>query len=1218
MADRVPRPARASPPTGARPTPHVTEAVAAIGALVPLLDLADGVPPTRRRRGLRRVLRPGRPRARRMPRRRPRGRRLRERFRVVLLDEYQDTRVVQTRLLARLFARHGGDGGRRSAPVDLRLPGRERREPRPVPPRLRRSTAGATPLTFALSTSWRNPVEVLDAANGSSRRSPRRPRSTSSGSRPGPAPRRHGRHGVPRDPAGGGRRGRRVVRRPTGAANPDGSRRSCCAPGRTCAAFAAASPPAACRSTSSASAVCCSARRSSTWSACLRVLHDPAAGSELIRLLPGPAGGSAPRHRGAADVARGCRATTTPSSGSTTRSPRRSGVGRRGRARVDRRRARLRRRGARRHGALAGFSDGGPRPAARARAAARLLRSRAGGDLVDFVTLVEQEMLLDIEVAANEQGTAALPGGVRRRARRLRRHRRPRRPRRLPLLARRGRAADDMGPRSEEPEAGTVQLLTVHGSKGLEWDVVAVPRLVEGELPAQPQRARTAGSASATAVRVPRRRRRAPGAGLARADDQKDVTSRRVFKDELKARNSPRSVDWPTSLSPVRGRPAADRVVLGGRRQADAAEPVPRDLAEAGVVDGAASRRPPVRGRTRSATPPRPRWPLDPLGDRARRGSRPPPTAVRTANPGAAGRNRPTSSCCSPSGGPPLGAAPGRRAAAHPRVAIQGLRRRPRRGRRALRRPMPERPYRATRLGTLFHAWVESAAGRRSARDPRLRPASSTSTPTRARRAVSSPRVSDDDARRLASSRRPSRVTLGRARAVEVELEIHLPLGRTSSARSTPSSSATAASRSSTGRPARRRATPTTSSAAAPARALPGGVRQFTGRSIDEVDAVFYFVADDLEVRPRELLRPRRARAGLVASPSADPTRRRRARRTRTGPPDRTDRAAGPTDVSRAGAPSPPAAPRPRRPPAPRSSTDSSGVVRRAAPRRPAGTSSRRRRRRPRCSSCACRAAATARIELVVDARALRELAVSAAAGRIVGSRRPSRRCRVGPSTQARSRAGSPTCRSCQPRIPVTASPATSNDSASSDAVDDGRLELPELLVAGGTSQRSSSAAGRSPVAAARSMTAPATAWPRRACAREPRVGDEAGGQRVDGGDRPADGRGEAGCSTIAPTSGARPRGSRRRWRGSRRWGPGRGTPARRTGAATRIPALSARRATRSADCWASARWFADADDPLLAAGAVRSAESKSPAPTEPCGRVPGRRVGDGSRRQRG
>jgi DNA helicase-2/ATP-dependent DNA helicase PcrA len=30
---------------------------------------------------------------------------------------------------------------------------------------------------------------------------------------------------------------------------------------------------------------------------------------------------------------------------------------------------------------------------------------------------------------------------------------------------------------------------------------------------------------------------------------------------------------------------------------------------------------------------------------------------------------------------------------------------------RSLRRPMPERPYRATRLGTLFHAWVEDRFG---------------------------------------------------------------------------------------------------------------------------------------------------------------------------------------------------------------------------------------------------------------------------------------------------------------------------------------------------------------------------------------------------------------------------------------------------------------------------------------------------------------------------
>ena len=32
-----------------------------------------------------------------------------------------------------------------------------------------------------------------------------------------------------------------------------------------------------------------------------------------------------------------------------------------------------------------------------------------------------------------------------------------------------------------------MQVLTVHGAKGLEWDLVAVPRLVAGELPSQPK-----------------------------------------------------------------------------------------------------------------------------------------------------------------------------------------------------------------------------------------------------------------------------------------------------------------------------------------------------------------------------------------------------------------------------------------------------------------------------------------------------------------------------------------------------------------------------------------------------------------------------------------------------------------------------------------------------------------------------------------------------------
>lgn len=44
---------------------------------------------------------------------------------------------------------------------------------------------------------------------------------------------------------------------------------------------------------------------------------------------------------------------------------------------------------------------------------------------------------------------------------------------------------DNLTPRQEPPEEGCVQVVTIHGAKGLEWDIVAVPRLVVDELPAK-------------------------------------------------------------------------------------------------------------------------------------------------------------------------------------------------------------------------------------------------------------------------------------------------------------------------------------------------------------------------------------------------------------------------------------------------------------------------------------------------------------------------------------------------------------------------------------------------------------------------------------------------------------------------------------------------------------------------------------------------------------
>lgn len=95
----------------------------------------------------------------------------------------------------------------------------------------------------------------------------------------------------------------------------------------------------------------------------------------------------------------------------------------------------------------------------------------------------------------------------------------------------------------------------------------------------------------------------------------------------------------------------------------------------------------------------------------------------------------------------------------------------------ALRRPMPERPYRASRLGTLFHAWVEEryGAGAREEIDSLVGERDVDPEEAGAGRPNS-----EEEARLEQLKRTFERSRWAGLRPLEVEREIHLPFdGRT-------------------------------------------------------------------------------------------------------------------------------------------------------------------------------------------------------------------------------------------------------------------------------------------------------------------------------------------------------------------------------------------------------------------------------------------------------
>lgn len=649
---------------------------------------------------------------------------LRARFRVVLLDEYQDTSVVQTDLLAALFegapVTAVGDPnqsiyGWRGASASNLAAFRQRF----------RDTAGHPAPRFTLATSWRNGIRVLDAANVLV--------------------------GAGAGAAAGGDDVPTLLPRP-GASEAEVEVAFPETVGEEAAAVAEwfrARLAERRRSTGRPATAALLMRARKTQQhfldalreagvpyhvlgvggllaepeiadlvSALRVLDDPESGLELVRLLAGA------RWRiGVADldvlgeVARWIRNHDSAESGVLD----------------DELRDRLRESVAEgesgsivdalefvgrvptTHRALEGFSAEG---LTRLRSAAALfdrLRARTGLELPELLVLVARELHLDIELAANETRTAgeanldalmdalsgylaiaetATLGGF------------------LSWL-REAEQREDLTPRPEDPEPGTVQVLTIHGAKGLEWDLVAVPRFVEDELPARPVEGYNGWLAFG---RFPWGERgdaaQLPQFDLGRVD------SRKAFADEVKRFRDEVAEHYRAEerrLAYVAVTRARDHLLVtgsfwGGQTRPRQASRFLRELADARVVpalpEASATDEPPVGAEPEVTT-----WPHEPFGSRGD-AVRAAAASVRAAEPALVGvwareaqllleeRERRRSR----DGVVPL---PVR----IPASAFKDYVTDSDAVAEELRRPMPEKPYRATRLGTLFHSWVEERYG---------------------------------------------------------------------------------------------------------------------------------------------------------------------------------------------------------------------------------------------------------------------------------------------------------------------------------------------------------------------------------------------------------------------------------------------------------------------------------------------------------------------------
>lgn len=270
-----------------------------------------------------------------------------------------------------------------------------------------------------------------------------------------------------------------------------------------------------------------------------------------------------------------------------------------------------------------------------------------------------------------------------------------------------------LAPRQELAEDGAVQIMTVHAAKGLEWDYVALPRMVKDEFPIKPHNGSTSGWLQLGSLPYPFRgdRNELPRFNV------EGVTSGEELLDEyssfkLAVAEHQRQEEWRLGYVAVT-RPRNELLITGshwaGHKNPRVSSEIADCVTEMLPADAKAhwvaepGNRPDLTGTQTT-------WPLDPLGDRADivRQAR---DAVVAARPEQLADSAELHLLITKL----LRERDAQRSRAELPVRVPASRVKDLLVDSAdvlaqLYRPLPQQPFAATRLGTLFHSWVERRA----------------------------------------------------------------------------------------------------------------------------------------------------------------------------------------------------------------------------------------------------------------------------------------------------------------------------------------------------------------------------------------------------------------------------------------------------------------------------------------------------------------------------